>query len=132
MENKKVLHLDDNPIFNDLIKLLFDDINIEYNSVLNVEYNSVLNTDDAWKELEKTLPDLLIVDLMLENDWEAKSGVEFTKKAYKNYPTLNIMILSSRSDKSLRDELEAYIVRYETKTFRPSTFKKNIVKFLSN
>ena len=123
MENKKVLHLDDNPIFNDLIKLLFDDI--------GVEYKSVLNTDDAWKELKKSLPDLLIADLMLEDDWNERPGVEFIKDAHKRYPELKIMVLSARSDKSLRDELKNYVVYYETKSFRPSTFKENIVKILS-
>ena len=124
MKNKKVLHLDDNPIFNDLINLLFDDI--------GVEYKFVLNTDDAWKELKKFLPDLLIADLMLEDDWNERPGVEFIKEAHGKYSELKIMVLSARSDKSLRDELKDYVVHYETKSFRPSIFKENIVKFLSN
>ena len=124
MENKKVLHLDDNPIFNNLIKLLFDDI--------GVEYKSVLQKEEAWKELEKSLPDLLIADLMLEDDWNERPGVEFIKNARKEYPELKIMVLSARSDKFLRDELKDYVVHYETKSFRPSIFKKNIVKILSN
>lgn len=124
MENKKVLHLDDNPIFNDLIKLLFDDI--------SVEYKSVLKKEKAWKELKKSLPDLLIADLMLEDDWNEQPGVEFIKDAHKKYPELKIMVLSARSDKSLRDELKDYVVHYETKSFRPSIFKENILKILSN
>lgn len=124
MENKKVLHLDDNPIFNDLIKLLFDDI--------GVEYKFVLKKEEAWKELKKSLPDLLIADLMLEDDWNERPGVEFIKNARKEYPELKIMVLSARSDKFLRDELKDYVVHYETKSFRPSIFKKNIVKILSN
>ena len=79
MPEYSILHLDDNPMFLEQMTVLMD-----FDS--SIRYRPVQYPEDAKTELEKELPDLLIVDLMLKNDWDARDGSVFAKDANKSYP----------------------------------------------
>jgi DNA-binding NarL/FixJ family response regulator len=118
-----ILHIDDNPVFLELIKNIF-------NKDENFIYVPVLNTKNAFREIEKKMPDLLIADLMLKNDWDANSGKTFIKEVKYKYPDLAIMVLSARDEPKLRNKLKKYIILYQQKSFRPSEFLPTITNLL--
>jgi len=122
MKKKYILHLDDSIDFINSIKHIFEEIDVRY----RYKYKA----SDIKELLRKELPDLFIADLMLENEHNADPGVNLVKFLHKKYPDLKIMILSARCDKSIQDELEPYIVYYETKSYRPSVFQNKIIELL--
>jgi len=124
MPEYSILHLDDNPMFLEQMAVL-----MKFNS--SIYYRPVQDPADAKIELEKEMPDLLIVDLMLENDWDALNGADFAEDTHNLYPDLKIMILSARSDEDIRRRLKKSIVHYATKDFRPSSFKKKLLEILN-
>lgn len=121
-KNYILLHLDDNPDITEQMYILFRDSDIDY--------RYAYNTEQASKELKKSIPDLLIVDLMLEDNHDATTGADYIKQISKEYPDLKILVLSARGDQFLRDELNEYIVGFETKIFRPSKYKEKILKIV--
>jgi response regulator of citrate/malate metabolism len=122
----KIIHLDDNPVFFKVMERnlrRIKEIEIIYKAAPRIEkIKQMININD--------LPDLFISDLMLENDYDASQGINFVKKMNKDYPSLNIMVLSARSDLSIQEELKPYIIKYQTKTFLPRQFRKDLVDFL--
>ena len=125
MPEYSILHLDDNPMF-------LEQMDVLMNFDSSIRYRAVQNPEDAKAELEKEMPDLLIVDLMLKNDWDAGNGADFAEEMYSSYrPNLKIMILSARSDEDIRRRLKKSIVHYATKDFRPSSFKKKLLEILN-
>jgi DNA-binding NarL/FixJ family response regulator len=124
MKKYTILHLEDNQLFIDEIRfLLGNDQEIDYIGVKNVK--------DAWKKLTPPLPDLLIVDLMLENDFDPQPGINFIKDVReKVLEKLKIMVLTANTDKHPMSELDKLVDWYETKSFRPSMLKKKIMDIL--
>jgi len=126
MTHKKytIIHLDDNPDITDRMDLFLDDSN-------EIKYEYIHNIEDAFKRLSQGLPHLMLVDLMLEDDINADPGINFIKQAKKEYPKLNIMVLSNRGDMSIRNELKEYVIDYEEKIFRPSVYMEKILTILN-
>jgi len=124
--NKKynILHLDDNPVFINITRVLIENVNINY------EY--AYYADDTYNALEKKLPDLLIVDLMLENDYDPTPGMNFIKKINNIYPKLRIMVVTGNPDETLENKLKKYIIAYEQKGFDPPVFKDKVMNLLEN
>jgi len=122
----KIIHLDDNPVFFKVMERnlrRIKEIEIIYKAAPSIEkIEQMMNVND--------LPDLFISDLMLENDYDASQGMNFVKKMYTNYPSLNIMVLSARSDLSIQEELKPFIIKYQTKTFLPRQFRQDLVRLL--
>ncbi|MDM8555747.1 response regulator [Desulfococcaceae bacterium HSG7] len=123
MQKFKILHLENNPVFIEVFENFI-------HAKLDVDYESVLNTQDAYAWLEKQKPDLLIVDLMLYNDYDTIPGEDFIKEVYKKYPGLKMMALTGWKDNGPRERIGKYVVHYETKAFRPSKFEKQIADIL--
>jgi len=125
-KNYRIIHLDDNPLFIDLIEMLIDEID-----GINIKYKGVLTDKEAYDFVESGLPDLFISDLMLEDDHDAESGIKVIETLHNQYPSLKIMVLSARSDTSLRDRLREYVVAYVTKEFDPSLLPDDIKRILT-
>ena len=126
MADYRIIHIEDNPVFTDLTQILIQEI-----EGINIDYIPAHTANKAYSLLETNVPDILIADLMLENEYDARSGLAFIKKVKEKYPKLQIMVLTARGDNSLREELEDTVIRYETKTFRPSSFKDLIKDLLT-
>jgi DNA-binding NarL/FixJ family response regulator len=120
-----ILHLDDNSQFTYVIGTILEELKEH-----NVYYESVHNRKEAIDKLKASKFHLYIGDLMLEDDHNADPGVNLIKDINKEYPELKIMVLSSRTDNSLRNKLKPYIAEYVTKDFRPSTFPDKVLSAL--
>lgn len=122
MKNYTILHLEDNQVFIDEIRFLLGEEN---------DYIGVKNVTEAWEKLIRHLPDLLIVDLMLENDYDPQPGIDFIKKVRDKLPKeLKILVLTANTDKYPRLELEGLVDWYETKSFTPSKLRERIKEIL--
>ena len=119
----KILHLENNPLY----IVVFENF---INAKLDVDYEYVINTQDAYKWLEKQKPNLLIVDLMLFDDYNTIPGEAFVKEIAVKYPSLKIMVLTGWNGDGPRKRLKKYVIHYETKAFRPSKLKEQMVKIL--
>jgi CheY-like chemotaxis protein len=125
MKKYTILHLDDNQVFIDEIRFL---LNAEKEKI---DYVGVKNVKEAWEKLSKHLPDLIIVDLMLENDFDPQPGIDFIKEAREKLPKeLKIVVLTANTDKNPRSELEGLVDWHETKSFTPSQLKEKIKEIL--
>jgi CheY-like chemotaxis protein len=122
----RIVHLDDNPVFIELTKMLIDEI-----KEINIDYKGVYRKQDAYNLIKSDIPDLFISDLMLEDEHDAETGAQVVKTVSEKYPYLKIMALSARSDASLKERLEKYTIRYETKDFQPSLFPDTIKDILT-
>ena len=126
----RIVHLDDNPVFIELTKMLIDEI-----KEINIDYKGVYRKQDAYNLIKSDIPDLFISDLMLEDEHDAETGAQVVKTVSEKYPDLKIMALSARSDASLKERFEKYTkkytIRYETKDFQPSVFIDTIKDILT-
>ena len=120
-----ILHLDDNSQFTYVMETILKEL-----KKYNVYYESATDAKEAVDKLKANKFHLYIGDLMLEDDHDADPGVNLIKSINKEYPELKIMVLSARTDRSLKEELAPYIVEYVTKDFRPSTFPKKVLNIL--
>lgn len=122
----RVLHLEDSPLYIEMFKELI-------NQLGNVEYQYVYNANEAFERLKEQLPDLMIVDLMLGQDYDTEPGEMFVKKAAAEYPYLKMMVLTGwADDDDPYERLKDYIIHYEKKAFRPSKFKTTLTNLLVN
>jgi len=117
-----IVHLEYNPDVSEIISVLFENE--------DVLYEHVSSTEEAFDVLDKKIPHLVLVDLMLIDDDDATPGVEFIKQAYEKYPGIKMMVLSNRGDQRLKETLAPYIIGYEVKIFRPSIYKKQLLELL--
>jgi len=126
MSKKKyyVLHLEDNKDIADLLTMILENENIDYKHVQTFK--------QAYEQLDKVLPHLMLVDLMLEDDIHAEPGIKFIKDAYQKYPGLKMMVLSNRGDSRIKKELINYIVDFVEKIFKPSAFKTKLIQKLND
>jgi len=125
-KNYRIIHLDDNPLFIDLMEVPISEID-----GINIKYKGVLTDKEAYDLLGSGLPDLFISDLMLKDDHDAESGIKVIEKLHNQYPSLKIMVLSARSDASLRDRLRECVVAYQIKEFDPSLLADDIKRILT-
>jgi len=118
-----ILHLDDNPIIMQMIQPLFENNpDISYASTFNIKQT------DEW--LKKRRPEIFIVDLMLYNDHDPTPGIQYIKKAYKQYPGIRMIVYTGYKETGLKKELDPYIVHYEQKASDPYAFVNKIQAFL--
>ncbi|CAN2042058.1 putative Signal transduction response regulator, receiver region domain protein [Candidatus Magnetomoraceae bacterium gMMP-15] len=133
----KVLHLEDEKLFTELIRSLFEDINVEYESCAeNNKISECLETGNldlltqlVMLDLREKQPDLFIVDLQLFDDSDPSPGISLIQEVFQEYK--KIMVLSARSDEYIQEDLKGYILHYAVKAFRPSAFKKKILEILN-
>jgi len=118
-----IIHLEDSIDVAQRIAILFENED-------DVLYEHVATPQEAFEILNQTIPDLLIVDLMLIDDDDASPGIIFIKQVYKKFPGIKMMVLSNRGDQKFRDDLKPYIIDYQAKIFRPSVYKKRILELL--
>jgi DNA-binding NarL/FixJ family response regulator len=124
----KILHLDDNPVFFKVLERNLrhiKDIEILYKATTRKEKIEQMIIDSL-----PDLPDLFISDLMLKDDHDANQGINFVKKMNQQYPSLKIMVLSARSDPRIKDDLYPHITKYQTKSYLPRQFTKDIIAIL--
>jgi CheY-like chemotaxis protein len=119
-----IIHLEDDPDITDRMVVLFE-------KEENITYEPVFDAQEAFERLEQGLPDLMLVDLMLEDDKNVQPGIEFIKKAKKLYPALKMIVLSNRGEQRYRNELKEYVEDFELKIFKPSVYKQKIIDLLS-
>ena len=120
-----VFHLEDNPVFISIMKTLLRKID------LNIKYEFVHTSDEAFNYLSKKIPDLMFVDLMLEDEYNPEPGIKFIKEAYQLYNNLPMVVLTGNLDSGLKTTLHEFIVHYESKTFNPPIFKEKICNLLT-
>ncbi|MBU1013237.1 MAG: response regulator transcription factor [Bacteroidetes bacterium] len=84
----KVILVDDHQMFRDGVKSVLSD---EENIAIIGE---VGHANDLYKLLESTSPDLIITDISMPDI----SGIDITKYVSKNFPEINILILSMHSN----------------------------------
>lgn len=109
VNKKRVLVVDDDPELLQLVRVLLSRIGIEAVCVENA-------TDAAQFLLNESLPDLLILDMMLPDI----SGVEFLRqmRSKPNFDALPVLILSALIDpERIRAALDSGADRYLTKPY---------------
>jgi len=124
-EKYYIIHLEDNPDITERMAILFE-------KEEKISYEPVFSATEAFESLEKALPDLMLVDLMIEDDKNAVSGIDFIKKAKKLYPELKMIVLTNRGEQKYRYELKDFVEDFEVKIFKPSVYKQKILDFLYN
>ena len=80
--------------------------------------------DEAWKLLEKRLPDLLVMDVMME---EFTSGFTLAEDVHIKYPEMPVLMLTIRAFSD--DQVEGYdsgADDYLTKPFANDEFQARI------
>ena len=110
-----ILHMDNNPVVLNLTKALIADRNC-------ITFESTSNENETDTFLQKRLPDILIVDLMLDNDYDPTPGINYIKKAYKQYPGLKMVVYTGNTDTEIKRELLSYTAHYELKSSDPVMF----------
>jgi len=129
MREYKILHLEDSMIFIEVFEKFIK--NKKYiNNNLNIKYDVVYTMENAYEWLKSERPDLLIVDLMLLNDYDPTPGEEFIKDISGKFPNLKMMALTGYHDDGPRKRIGKYVVHYQKKAFRPSMFGKQIMQIL--
>jgi len=118
-----ILHIDDEPLF--LERFEFNLRKLE-----NLRIISVQNVEDAYNMIVQKMPDLLVADLQIENDYDAEPGIKFIIEVKKKYPRLPIMVLSARNEPSLREKLKGLTVCYQHKAYKPSALKAQMAELI--
>ena len=85
MEDLKILVLDDDELFHQLLSLLLDSIGYK-----NVEFTQTIN--EALEQIKLFKPDILILDINLNNN---ESGIDFAKMINKDHKIPIIFITSN-------------------------------------
>lgn len=119
--HKQILSIEDNPDLLELIKL-----------VLRHAPTEVIPAQDAeaaWQILQTTLPDLILLDMMLPG----MSGLDFLAqlRADKRFRTVPVIVLSIRSDINFRRRAqELGVYRYLLKPFSPAVLRSEVEQAL--
>ena len=80
---------------------------------------------EAWPILEKRVPDLILLDMMLPGI----SGLDFLAKMRENprYATIPVIIVSIQADTAFRTRAESLgVARYLLKPFSPTALRQEI------
>ena len=86
---RKILIVEDEPILRQGLEVLGD---WEKNGLLLLE--SAINGKDALERIQNITPDIVITDIMMP----VMNGIEFIERAKKEYPEMEIIVLSNYSD----------------------------------
>ena len=105
-ERKKVVLVDDHPVMRSGLAQL---INRQPDLEVVAEAG---NPAEAWKLLERRLPDLVVSDITMPG----RSGLDFIKDLLARFPTLRILVLSMHdeaiySERALRSGARGYIMK---------------------
>ena len=117
-----ILHLEDNPVFVNMTKILFE-------NQKNINYESVFTPEQAFNYLIKNMPDIILSDLQLD-DLTPESGIRFIKQVKNKYPNIPIVVLSSKRSKDIRENLSEYILDFFQKGCDTNFFVSNIMNHL--
>ncbi len=120
-QQKVVLSLEDNPDIISLIRLVLRQAPAQ---VLHAQ-----NADEAWQLMEKHLPDLILLDMMLPGT----SGLDFLTKlrGQPRYKEVPVIVVSIRSDTTFRRRAqELGVFRYLLKPFSPAVLRQEIEQAL--
>jgi len=116
-----ILHLDDNPVFLNITKALFQ--NQE-----DINYESVFTAQDAFSYLEKNEPDLIFVDLMLD-DKDPETGICFIEKVNQRFPKARMLVITGHQN-NLSNRVSPFIIDYIQKGYDPGPFTQKILSHL--
>ena len=120
----KILHIDDSSIFiRNTKRLLLQK--------LDVSYDYVNNTSELYNYLShNTIPEIMIVDLMLENDFDTEPGKKLIEALAKKYPQIKLVVLTGNPDTELQEYLFPMIRHYETKGSDPFLFIQTMAEIV--
>jgi len=126
MNKKRILHIDDNIIY---INFTENMLGLE-----NVHYDYACDKTEVYEYLEEKIPDVMIVDLMLENDYDPEPGTKLIEYINQKYKTIKLVVLTGNPDTELQEYLKPMIRHYETKGSDPMAFcdKMNNIIFESS
>ena len=122
---KQIIHLDNNPVVLNLIKLLIN----EYFEQNIIEYIAVETQQELETLLLKEVPDILITDLIGEDEQDPSSRVNLIKIIHTQYSKIKIFVLSSSTNQETQQKLKPYISHYAYKSGDPTIFL-NLLKTL--
>lgn len=120
-ELKVILSLEDNPDITSLIRLVLRQA--------PVQVVPAQSADEAWPELNKQTPDLILLDMMLPGT----SGLDFLAKlrADPRFANMPVIVISIRSDTSFRRRAqELGVARYLLKPFSPAVLRQEVEQAL--
>jgi CheY-like chemotaxis protein len=125
MKKFYVLHLDDSKMFTSLFKQIIK-------SEKKINYRSINDPNKLILSLEKKIPDLLILDLMLDSDNNPEIGVNLIKEIKNNekFSKLKIVAMTTNLEKGPEKELKGLVVDFIRKDFAPSRITTRIMKLL--
>lgn len=119
-----ILSLDDDKNIHDLLKISFKDHNIHY--------QASLTGDDFIQKFSELKPDIILLDLILENE----SGVEVIKRLKKKITSLDVPVIVLTSlDGQLKSELMSeipFIVGSLSKPFTPKSMASQIMSIFKH
>ena len=121
--NFKVLHLDDNPVFLNMTKSLFE-------NQKDINYEGVFSTKEAFSSIENRIPDLVLVDLMLEDQENPEPGVQFIEQVSKRYPKTCMFVLTSYKENNIKEKISKYVREYFQKGCDPQFFISTVIRYL--
>jgi len=126
MNKKRILHIDDNIIYINTTESML--------SLENVCYDSACDKTEVYDYLDEKIPDVMIVDVMLENDYDPAPGTKLIEEINQKYNTIKLVVLTGNPDTELQEYLKPMICHYETKGSDPVAFrdKMNHIVFESS
>lgn len=116
MDKKKILLIDDVKMFHESAYTVLKD---------DYEILHAMSAAEGFDILEKTIPDLILLDIIMPN----MDGYGMLKLLKKNHVYKNIPVIFLTADTSPESEVEGFdlgIVDYITKPFVPTVMKKRI------
>lgn len=128
MENKKILIIDDDPDFTESIRTVLE--------TKGYKVYSAENKDEGFKNIEGILPDLIIMDVMLE---KMSDGFDLSRKLksdekYKKIPILVLTAIGERTGfqfSAAGDKAWLPIDDYAEKPIKPDELISKVEKLLS-
>lgn len=128
MSKYTIVHIENNNFYLEMIKRVFNNINIVKYFPLYVH-----SQKDAYELIDKfsPIPDLIITDLMLNDDVDPQPGVDLIIKIQNNpkFVFTKIMALTATVQEYPKNKLSKGGVYYYSKTFRPIEWIEE-VKFI--
>jgi two-component system, OmpR family, phosphate regulon response regulator PhoB len=118
---KVLLSLEDNPDIISLIRLVLRHAPVD---VMHAQ-----SVDEAWPQMEKQAPDIILLDMMLPGT----SGLDFLAKLRDDprYKAVPVIVLSIRSDTAFRRRAqELGVFRYLLKPFSPAVLREEVEQAL--
>jgi DNA-binding NarL/FixJ family response regulator len=124
-KKKTILHIDDNVIFMNSVKSVLK-------QSLDVNYDHVCDKYEAYHYLRNKMPDVIIVDLMLENDYDPDPGVKLVEEFSKKYKGIDLVVMTGNPDNDIKNHLLELTPYYETKGSDPMSFQAKMKRIIEN